>query len=74
MTPDTGVRDRPATMRAAPQHFRERAVDALEAWGEDTAGLAVGRDPWAFIDADLPRCALDHGTGSWTNSGDAPPF
>ncbi|MEV0194455.1 hypothetical protein AB0I39_38780 [Kitasatospora purpeofusca] len=39
---------------SARRQHRERAIDTLEEWGEDTTGI-VGRDPWAFIDADLPR-------------------
>ncbi|MFJ8475971.1 hypothetical protein [Kitasatospora sp. NPDC094011] len=41
---------------SAEWQYRERAIAALEDWGEDTAGL-VGRDPWAFIDSDLPLCS-----------------
>jgi hypothetical protein len=36
--------------------YRERAIETLEDWGEDATGL-VGRDPWAFINADLPGCS-----------------
>lgn len=41
---------------SAQWQHRERAIDALEEWGESTTGL-VGNDPWAFTDADLPRCS-----------------
>ncbi|WP_327075568.1 hypothetical protein OG196_43340 (plasmid) [Kitasatospora purpeofusca] len=45
---------RQALGASAQWQYRERAIETLEEWGEDTTGL-VGRDPWAFIDADLPR-------------------
>ncbi|MCW8100730.1 hypothetical protein OG288_22740 [Streptomyces tauricus] len=35
------------------QH-RERAIDALDAWGEDSSGLEGQRNPFAFCDTDLP--------------------
>lgn len=34
------------------QH-RERAVDALDAWGEDSSGLEGRRNPFLFCDSDL---------------------
>ncbi len=30
-----------------------------EKWGASTTGL-VGGDPWAFTNADLPRCTHGH--------------
>ncbi|MGF1425937.1 hypothetical protein [Kitasatospora sp. LaBMicrA B282] len=41
---------------SAEWQYRERAIDALEEWSENTTGLA-GRDPWDFTDAVLPRCS-----------------
>jgi hypothetical protein len=35
------------------QH-RERAIDTLEAWGEDSSGLEGQRNPFLFCDSDLP--------------------
>ncbi|MFD8718559.1 hypothetical protein ACFV2H_11190 [Streptomyces sp. NPDC059629] len=34
------------------QH-RERAIDALDAWGEDSSGLEGQRNPFLFCDSDL---------------------
>ncbi len=56
---------------SAQWQYRERAINALEEWGEDTAGL-VGRDPWAFIDADLPRRAPRPGRP--VEPSEEPPF
>ncbi|MFJ9774351.1 hypothetical protein ACIRVF_24450 [Kitasatospora sp. NPDC101157] len=57
---------------SASWQYREQAIDALEEWGEDTAGID-GRGPWAFIDADVTPCspgpARRHG-----GSADQPPF
>ena len=41
---------------SAEWQYRERAIDALEEWGESATGL-VGGDPWAFTNADLPLCS-----------------
>ncbi|MEU1528272.1 hypothetical protein [Streptomyces fagopyri] len=35
------------------QH-RERAIDALDAWGEDSSGLEGQRNPFLFCDSDPP--------------------
>ncbi|MEV6739474.1 hypothetical protein AB0N14_22080 [Streptomyces sp. NPDC051104] len=58
------------------QH-RERAIDALNAWGEDSSGLEGQRNPFLFCDSDLPA----DGSSAWLadpNSSegysDEPPF
>ncbi|KJY26858.1 hypothetical protein [Streptomyces sp. NRRL S-495] len=56
---------------SAQWQHRERAIDTLEEWGEDTTGL-VGRDPWAFVDADLPRRAPC--PGRTAERSEEPPF
>ncbi|MER6226001.1 hypothetical protein ABT189_36555 [Streptomyces sp900105755] len=48
------------------QH-RERAIDALDAWGEDSSGLEGQRDPFLFCDSDLPT------NGSWAWLADPNP-
>ncbi|MFG3145333.1 hypothetical protein [Streptomyces sp. NPDC048243] len=57
------------------QH-RERAIDALDAWGESSAGLEGQRNPFLFCDTDpLPDCTSWHsaanGTEEWPED---PPF
>ncbi|MGY0466651.1 hypothetical protein ACW14Y_41300 [Kitasatospora sp. cg17-2] len=56
---------------SAQWQYRERAIDTLQEWGEDTTGL-VGRDPWAFIDADLP--CRGPGPGRPVDRSEEPPF
>ncbi|MCE3031652.1 hypothetical protein [Streptomyces sp. CMSTAAHL-2] len=58
------------------QH-RERAIDALDAWGEDSSGLEGQRNPFLFCDSDLPT----DGSSAWLTGpnpaegyGEEPPF
>ncbi|MFD6287588.1 hypothetical protein ACFWDP_38005 [Streptomyces anthocyanicus] len=57
------------------QH-RERAIDALDAWGEDSSGLEGQRNPFEFCDTDLPPA--DSSPWEHTPSSDGysekPPF
>ncbi|MFJ8142735.1 hypothetical protein [Streptomyces sp. NPDC096013] len=55
------------------QH-RERAIDALDTWGEDSTGLEGQQNPFLFCDSDTPT---DSATGTVdTNEGysEPPPF
>ncbi|WP_413758063.1 hypothetical protein [Streptomyces sp. MMBL 11-3] len=57
------------------QH-RERAIDALDAWGEDSSGLEGQRNPFLFCDADLPSIDSSpwgHASGS-DGCCEKPPF
>ncbi|MYX34378.1 MULTISPECIES: hypothetical protein [unclassified Streptomyces] len=58
------------------QH-RERAIDALDAWGEDSSGLEGQQNPFEFCDSDLPPIGTSVWTaGPWSSTSDAdgPPF
>ncbi|MFD3841222.1 hypothetical protein ACFWWC_33915 [Streptomyces sp. NPDC058642] len=55
------------------QH-RERAIDALDSWGEDSSGLEGQRNPFLFCDSDLPPDAFPRPTGSSTGCSEEPPF
>ncbi|MGI5252502.1 hypothetical protein [Actinacidiphila glaucinigra] len=58
------------------QH-RERAIDALDAWGEDSSGLEGQQNPFAFCDSDLPAIGTSvWSAGPWSSTSDAdtPPF
>lgn len=51
------------------QH-RERAIDALDAWGEDSSGIERQRNPFLFCDSDpSPDEALAWSAGSGSNEG-----
>ncbi|MFE9476216.1 hypothetical protein ACFYOR_35035 [Streptomyces griseofuscus] len=54
--------------------YRERAIDALTAWGEDSAGLVGQRDAFAVCDAQVDATPWSDGS-SWA-PGDTsdPPF
>lgn len=54
--------------------YRERAIDALDAWGEDSTGLEGQRDPFWFCD---PTSVPDHRTrypGVDAGCSEDPPF
>ncbi|MFJ3867333.1 hypothetical protein [Streptomyces nigra] len=58
------------------QH-RERAIDALDAWGEDSSGIERQRNPFLFCDSDLvPDKASAWLADSGPNQGysEDPPF
>ncbi|MEU1538027.1 hypothetical protein ABZ461_07845 [Actinacidiphila glaucinigra] len=58
------------------QH-RERAIHALDAWGEDSSGLEGQRNPFEFCDSDLPPIGTSvWSAGPWSSASDAdgPPF
>ncbi len=57
------------------QH-RERAIDALNAWGEDSSGLEGQRNPFLFCDTDLSPHSSPWGADQSTTQGrvDDPPF
>jgi hypothetical protein len=57
--------------------YRERAIDALHAWGEDPSGIEGQRNPFEFCDADLSDDAsFGHSLGHRSADGfrDDPPF
>lgn len=35
--------------------YRERAIETLEAWGEDIGGLQLGRDAFAVGDSKITQ-------------------
>ncbi|MEU1542055.1 hypothetical protein ABZ461_28885 [Actinacidiphila glaucinigra] len=58
------------------QH-RERAIDALDAWGEDSSGLEGQQNPFEFCDSDLPPTGTSvWSAGPWSSTSDTggPPF
>ncbi|NUR04591.1 MAG: hypothetical protein HOY79_51235 [Streptomyces sp.] len=58
------------------QH-RERAIDALDAWGEDSSGLEGQRNPFLFCDSDLSAdgsSAWLSGPNSAEGYSEEPPF
>lgn len=55
------------------QH-RERAIDALDSWGEDSTGLEGQRNPFLFCDSDLTPDDFPWHTGSSTGCSEEPPF
>ncbi|MGW7403252.1 hypothetical protein ACWGI9_05870 [Streptomyces sp. NPDC054833] len=58
------------------QH-RERAIDALDAWGEDSSGLVGQQNPFLFCDSDLPhdgRSAWLTGPNTTEGYSEEPPF
>ncbi|WRZ91654.1 hypothetical protein OHB54_22780 [Streptomyces sp. NBC_01007] len=57
------------------QH-RERAIDALDAWGEDSSGLEGQRNPFLFCDTDLSPDSSSWRSGTSDTEGwtDDPPF
>ncbi|MER6436176.1 hypothetical protein ABT275_07470 [Streptomyces sp. NPDC001185] len=57
------------------QH-RERAIDALDAWGEDSSGLEGQRNPFLFCDSDLTADSFPLPTGPSLieGHGERPPF
>ncbi|MGW3262795.1 hypothetical protein [Streptomyces sp. NPDC001056] len=58
------------------QH-RERAIDALDAWGEDSSGLEGQRNPFLFCDSDLSvegSPAWPAGPSSAEGYSEEPPF
>ncbi|MFJ5778614.1 hypothetical protein [Streptomyces sp. NPDC093094] len=57
------------------QH-RERAIDALNAWGENSSGLQGQRNPFLFCDTDLPPDSSPQGSDAATiqGCGEEPPF
>ncbi|WP_194280584.1 hypothetical protein [Streptomyces fagopyri] len=57
------------------QH-RERAIDALDAWGEDSSGLEGQRNPFLFCDSDLTADSFPLPTGPSLGEsyGERPPF
>ncbi|MGW2770483.1 hypothetical protein [Streptomyces sp. NPDC001275] len=58
------------------QH-RERAIDALDAWGEDSSGLEGQRNPFLFCDSDLSADGSSvrfAGPNSAEGNSEEPPF
>jgi hypothetical protein len=57
------------------QH-RERAIDALDAWGESSAGIEGQRNPFLFCDTDLSSDSAPWRSGPRGAEGPAedPPF
>ncbi|MFG3583996.1 hypothetical protein [Streptomyces sp. NPDC047990] len=57
------------------QH-RERAIDALDAWGEDSSGLEGQRNPFLFCDSDptADSFPLPTGPSLGESYGERPPF
>lgn len=54
------------------QH-RERAIDALDAWGEDSSGIERQQNPFPFCDSD-PLSDKVAGSGSNEGYSEDPPF
>ncbi|MEV6013345.1 hypothetical protein AB0M29_42160 [Streptomyces sp. NPDC051976] len=57
--------------------YRERAIDALNAWGEDSSGIEGQQNPYEFCDADLSdHASFGHSLGHRSADGfsDDPPF
>ncbi|WP_225859003.1 hypothetical protein [Streptomyces albicerus] len=54
--------------------YRERAIDALDAWGEDSAGLEGQRNPFLFCDTDLVPDHLTRYAGADAGCSEEPPF
>ncbi|MFJ9748686.1 hypothetical protein [Streptomyces chartreusis] len=55
------------------QH-RERAIDALDAWGEDSSGLEGQRNPFLFCDTDLAPGSFAWRADSIEGFSEEPPF
>ncbi|MFE7650494.1 hypothetical protein [Streptomyces phaeoluteigriseus] len=55
------------------QH-RERAIDALDAWGEDSSGIEGQRNAFLFCDTDMSPDSSPWRAGGSEGSSEEPPF
>nr|WP_253267919.1 hypothetical protein [Streptomyces asoensis] len=55
------------------QH-RERAIDALDAWSEDSSGLEGQRNPFLYCDSDLSPASCRWGADPGAGWSEEPPF